>query len=216
VKSAKRFVQIFNNLYPYPMGKKSTRRMWTEKLSEHDGKTFLKNDAKAPGSISIPRRFKGVVMGIDASLRGTGIAIVDFREIQPVLVFSTRITCQAKLSFFQCIERIFKTVNAIPQNFKIDYAAIEQTVYVQNYRISHILGSAKGAIIAALMNNNLQIAEYEPLRIKQAVLGIGRASKEQIRRTVCNILGMEHVISYDESDAVAVAFCHAWTFKGSL
>ncbi|MDR0693491.1 MAG: crossover junction endodeoxyribonuclease RuvC [Puniceicoccales bacterium] len=190
--------------------------MWTEKLSRHDGKTFLKNDGKAPDNISIPRRFKGVVMGIDASLRGTGIAILDFKETQPVLIFSTRVTCQAKLSFFQCIERIFNTVNAIPQNFKIDHAAIEQTVYVQNYRISHILGSAKGAIIAALMNNNLQIAEYEPLRIKQAVLGIGRASKEQIRRTVCNILGMEHVISYDESDAVAVAFCHAWTFKGSL
>jgi crossover junction endodeoxyribonuclease RuvC len=190
--------------------------MWTEKLSKHGGGTFLKNDAKASSSVSIFRGFKGVVMGIDASLRGTGVAIIDFRETQPVPVFSTRITCQAKLSFFQCIERIFKTVNAIPQNFKIDYAAIEQTVYVQNYKISHILGSAKGAIIAALMNNNLRIAEYAPLRIKQAVLGVGRASKEQIRRTVCNILGMKHVISYDESDAMAVAFCHAWTSKGNL
>ncbi|MDR2776821.1 MAG: crossover junction endodeoxyribonuclease RuvC [Puniceicoccales bacterium] len=198
------------------MGKKSTRRMWTEKLSKHDGGTFFKNDAQTLNSTSVSRGFKGVVMGIDASLRGTGIAIVDFKETQPVLMFSTRITCQAKLSFFQCIERIFKTINAILQNFKINYAAIEQTVYVQNYKISHILGSAKGAIIAALMNNNLQIAEYEPLRIKQAVLGIGRASKEQIRRMVCNILGIEHGISYDESDAMAVAFCHAWTFKGNL
>jgi crossover junction endodeoxyribonuclease RuvC len=190
--------------------------MWTEKLSKHNGGTFLKKDAQTPGNVAISRGFKGIVMGIDASLRGTGIAIVDFRETQPILMFSTRITCQVKLSFFQCIERIFKTVNAIPRDFKIDYAAIEQTVYVQNYRISHILGSAKGAIIAALMNNNLQIAEYEPLRIKQAVLGIGRASKEQIRRMVCNILGIEHGISYDESDAMAVAFCHAWTFKGTL
>jgi crossover junction endodeoxyribonuclease RuvC len=197
------------------MGKKSTRRMWTEKLSKHGDGTFLKNDAQIPSNISVAHGFKGVVMGVDTSLRGTGIAIVDFRTTQPVLMFSTRITCQAKLSFFQCIERIFKTANAIPQNFQIDYAAIEQTVYVQNYRISHILGSAKGAIIAALMNNNLQIAEYEPLRIKQAVLGIGRASKEQIRRTVCNILGIKHAISYDESDAMAVAFCHAWTFKGN-
>ncbi|MDR2779327.1 MAG: crossover junction endodeoxyribonuclease RuvC [Puniceicoccales bacterium] len=195
------------------MGKKSARRLWTEKLLEYDGKTFLKNSGKAQDGTSISRKFKGVVMGIDASLRGTGVAVVDFRETQPILLFSQRITCKAKLSFFQCIEQIFKTISAILQDFKIDYVAIEQTVYVQNYRISHILGAAKGAIIAALMNNNLQIAEYEPLRIKQAVVGIGRASKEQIKRTVCNILKVERVISYDESDAIAVAFCHAWTFR---
>ncbi|MDR1891363.1 MAG: crossover junction endodeoxyribonuclease RuvC [Puniceicoccales bacterium] len=197
------------------MGKKSARHMWTEKLSKYDGKFFLKNDAQTSGNISISRKFKGVVMGIDASLRGTGVAIVDFRETQPILLFSKRITCQSKLSFFQCIDQIFKTVSSILQDFSIDHAAIEQTVYVQNYRISHILGSAKGAIIAALMNNNLQIAEYAPLRIKQAVVGIGRASKEQIKRTVCNILKIEPAISYDESDAIAVAFCHAWTSKCS-
>jgi len=189
--------------------------MWTEKLLACDGKVFPKKVPRKSESISIPRKFKGIVMGIDASLRGTGVAIVNFRETQPILTFSQRITCGTKLSFFQCIEQIFNTMSTIVKDFDIDYAAIEQTIYVQNYRISHILGAARGAIIAALMNNSVPIAEYEPLRIKQAVVGIGRASKEQVKRTVCNILGLKHEISHDESDAIAVAFCHAWTFKGN-
>jgi crossover junction endodeoxyribonuclease RuvC len=63
------------------------------------------------------------------------------------------------------------------------------------------------------MGKNLEIAEYEPLRIKLAVTGIGRAPKEQVRRTVCGILGVGGNISYDESDAIAAALCHGWMWK---
>jgi crossover junction endodeoxyribonuclease RuvC len=153
------------------------------------------------------------VIGVDTSLRGTGIAIVNFSKTTPSLTFSTRIFCPPKLSFSQCIEKIFRETSAILNNFQVDSAALEQTTHVQNYKISHILGAAKGAIIVALTGKNLKISEYAPLRIKQSVTGIGRASKEQIRRTICNILNIKHAISYDESDAIAIALCHAWTKK---
>jgi crossover junction endodeoxyribonuclease RuvC len=58
----------------------------------------------------------------------------------------------------------------------------------------------------------MEICEYPPLRIKQAVTGLGRASKEQVMRTVKGVLGMECEISNDESDAIAAACCLAWTF----
>ncbi|MDR1401986.1 MAG: crossover junction endodeoxyribonuclease RuvC [Puniceicoccales bacterium] len=194
------------------MGAKSLRRMWTEKLSDSDGSKFLKGNNQ-PHCISGIRAFHGTIIGIDASLRGTGIAIVNFTETTPRLAFSTRISCPPKLSFYQCIEKIFSEVSAILNNFQLDSAALEQTIYVQNYKISHILGAAKGAIIVALTSKGLEISEYPPLRIKQSVTGVGRASKEQVRRTVRNILNINHDISYDESDAIAIALCHAWTKK---
>jgi crossover junction endodeoxyribonuclease RuvC len=191
------------------MGGKSLRRMWTEKLSAETN--FSTKDRGQQKSFPLVSNFNGEVIGIDASLRGTGIAVVSFDQTIPKLLFSTKIACSRKLSFSMCLEKIFKETAAIVDKFRLDCAAIEQTTYVQNYKISHIMGAAKGAIIVALMGKKLDIAEYPPLRVKQSVTGVGRASKEQVRRTVCNILRVSHSISYDESDAIAVALCHAWT-----
>jgi crossover junction endodeoxyribonuclease RuvC len=161
--------------------------------------------------VAVDAPFRGVVVGIDASLRGTGVAVVDFRGPSPRLLFSTRISCHRRLSSFQCLGKISRDIAAIVGGFPIDWAAIERTIYVQNHRISHDLGAARGAIIAALENASIPIAEYAPLRIKQSVTGIGRASKEQVRRTVRGILHPNGEISYDEGDAMATALCHAWT-----
>ncbi|MDR1413801.1 MAG: crossover junction endodeoxyribonuclease RuvC [Puniceicoccales bacterium] len=204
--------QIRNNQYFQGMGSRSLRRMWTEKLSSASGNIPSGKHQRITSAPTM-QTFRGVAIGIDTSLRGTGIAIVNFSAATPKLVFSTRITCPPKLSFPQCIEKIFAEMTAVVNNFQIDSAALEQTTYVQNYKISHILGAAKGAVIVALTSKNLAISEYPPLRIKQSVTGVGRASKEQVRRTICNILNIQHEISYDESDAIAIALCHAWTKK---
>jgi crossover junction endodeoxyribonuclease RuvC len=185
--------------------------MWTEKLMTAEKVPSRRSAECFSDTIPAAERFGGTAIGIDASLRGTGIAIVDFSQATPKILFSERIGCGRALSFFQCIAKIFGEMDSILSNFHIDAAAIEQTVYVQNHKIAHILGAAKGAIIAALANKGIAMAEYAPLRIKRAVTGVGRASKEQIRRTVCNILNIDTEISYDECDAIAAALCHAWS-----
>jgi crossover junction endodeoxyribonuclease RuvC len=192
------------------MGSKGSRRLWTEKLTAGGGKIF--NAPAAMGrAVSVAGPFCGVVAGFDASLRGTGVAVVDCRKSSPRLLFSTRITCHPRLSFFQCLGKISTDVSAIVEKFPIDGAAIEQTVYVQNHRVAHTLGAVRGVIVAILVNASIPIAEYAPLRIKQSITGIGRASKEQVRRMVCGILKPDVEISHDESDAMATALCHAWT-----
>ena len=185
---------------------KNVRQLWTEKLTNMHGRTTLKQQ-----HVTTIRGIRGNILGIDPSLRGTGIAIIDNTNNKIKLVMSHRITCPPKLSFFECIQMIFSTLDGIVQQYHIDSAAIEQTIYVQNVKTSHILGAAKGAAIAAIANQQIPISEYAPLRIKQAVTGIGRASKEQVKRTICSILQCSHDVSFDESDAMSVACCHAWT-----
>ena len=102
-----------------------------------------------------------------------------------------------EIFFNECIEKIFTTIDDIVTTYHIDSAAIEQTIYVQNVKTSHILGAAKGAAIAAIAKQHITISEYAPLRIKQAITGIGRASKEQVQRTVCSILKCPSSVSFE-------------------
>ena len=95
--------------------------------------------------------------------------------------------------------------------YEIDAVAVEQTIYVQNFQTAQILGAARGAAIAAAAIMQKPIFEYAPLRVKQAVVGVGRASKEQVARTVMSLAGLGVALEYDESDAAAVALCHAFT-----
>jgi crossover junction endodeoxyribonuclease RuvC len=85
---------------------------------------------------------------------------------------------------------------------------------VQNFQTAQILGAARGAAIAAASMRGLPVFEYAPLRIKQAIVGAGRASKEQVARTLQSITGTDLTSCLDESDAAAVALCHAYTWRG--
>jgi len=95
----------------------------------------------------------------------------------------------------------------------IRHVALEQTIYVQNFQTAQILGAARGAAIAAAALQGLPVFEYPPLRVKQAVAGSGRASKEQLARTVMAHLGHSRALAFDEADAAGVALCHAFSWQ---
>jgi crossover junction endodeoxyribonuclease RuvC len=84
---------------------------------------------------------------------------------------------------------------------------------VQNFQTAQILGAARGAAIAAAALREVPVFEYPPLRVKQAVVGLGRASKEQVARTVMALLGHSRTLAVDEADAAGVALCHAFTWR---
>ncbi|MDR2435885.1 MAG: crossover junction endodeoxyribonuclease RuvC [Puniceicoccales bacterium] len=187
--------------------KKSTRQLWTDALAGGSLKKSKKIDDQCSRGCS------GIILGIDPSLRGTGIAILESEGNSCKLVFSKRLSLAPKIPFYECLGELFRIINGIVGEYKPNHSAMERPIFVQNYSIAQALGSVRGAIIAALVNGGVEICEYSPLRIKQAVTGVGRASKEQVMRTIKNILAIRHDISSDESDALAVACCHAWTFQ---
>ena len=84
---------------------------------------------------------------------------------------------------------------------------------MQNFQTAQILGAARGAAIAAAALRGLPVFEYPPLRVKQAVAGTGRASKEQLARTVMSLLGHARALAFDEADAAGVALCHAFSWR---
>ncbi len=211
------------------MARKSTRSLWTNKiLNPTSSSCITKSPAskRADDFASLLERkqpFLGKILGIDPSLRGTGLAIVEFRKDKKIHLLKTEIiqlNCEFEMP--ECLGAIYQRIIYFLQDSPVDVAAFEQTIYVQNFQIAQILGAARGAAMAAAANQGLPIFEYPPLRIKQAVVGIGRASKQQVSRTVGQLLGcLDHTqtLSSDETDAAAVAICHGLTWtrtEGSI
>lgn len=220
------------------MGRKSTRDLWTAKLmgggaagAQGAARQSALSSSVAPGpparsgqhtrvqraaaAMGTRAPFHGVVLGIDPSLRGTGIAVVRFSPPeQPRLLFSTTVRNKPALSPAQCLGNIARAVSQALEVYRPVCVALEQTVYVQNVKTSLILGSARGAAIAPAAMLGLEVFEYAPSRLKQAVVGNGRASKDQVAAMVRSLVQAGHdLLPLDEADAAAAAVCHAFTVR---
>lgn len=158
--------------------------------------------------------FAGTVLGVDPSLRGTGLALLEFAPgRQPLLLRCRTVTVKPKHPMPEALAEIHRAVTAFLEGTAVRHVALEQTIYVQNIRTAQILGAARGAAIAAAALQGKPVFEYPPLRVKQAVVGAGHASKEQMARTVMALLGHGRTLAFDEADAAGVALCHAFTWQ---
>ena len=190
---------------------KSNRQLWKDYV---EGRSTGKTNSDPGGSASriALRKFQGVVLGIDPSLRATGLAVVEFCEGGIYrLHHRETIRIHKSSSMMDCLAAISQRCNCVAREFEIDQVAVEQTIYVQNYRTAMTLGTAKGAALGILAQEGFQVFEYPPLRVKQAIVGNGRASKEQVAHMVSRMLNNTDWGGSDETDAAAVALCHGFT-----
>jgi crossover junction endodeoxyribonuclease RuvC len=196
----------------------SVRQMWAAKLAGQPlaaaGQVPLARNRTA-AVVAVPRvAFSGLVLGIDPSLRGTGLVLVEFAPgRQPVLLKCQTVRVPARHSMAVALAEIHRAVTAFMSAGEVRHVALEQTIFVQNFQTAQILGAARGAAIAAAALHDRPVFEYPPLRVKQAVVGAGRASKEQMARTVMALLGHGRTLAPDEADAAGVALCHAFTWR---
>ena len=142
------------------------------------------------------------------------MAVVEFRPgVSPLLLHCRTLLMKKTISMPECLAGIYRGITEALDAHSVEHVALEQTIYVQNFQTAQILGAARGAAIAAAAVAGKAVFEYPPLRVKQAVVGVGRASKEQMARTVMAMLGHGAALAYDEADAVGVALCHAFTWR---
>ena len=192
------------------MAKKNVRALWAAKIA---GRLPKKKGAERllPGQ---GKPFRGVVLGIDPSLRGTGLAVLDIKQNFPEhLLYSRTIKLKSNLSMPSCLAEISRAVTKALVDYPVDHVAIEEIIYVQNFQIALKLGAVRGAAISAVALREMPVFEYPPRRIKQAVVGFGQASKVQVAGQLAGLLGLKELLPSDEADAAAVALCHALTHR---
>lgn len=148
------------------------------------------------------------ILGIDPGSRITGYGVIDIDGNRVVYVDSGCIRINAE-ELPERLKIIFDGVGEIIRMHTPEMMAIEQVFMHRNADSALKLGQARGVAICAGVQHELPVSEYAPRLVKQAVVGTGSASKEQVQHMVCRLLGLSETPQADAADALAIALCHA-------
>jgi crossover junction endodeoxyribonuclease RuvC len=148
------------------------------------------------------------VLAIDASLRHTGVAIVDANNGKLRSVYFGTIHNTSGMRSSSCLVAIRDRLVELIRAHEPDCCALESVIYVQSYKTAIVLGAARGAAILAAAENGLPVFEYSPRRIKQSTVGRGAAGKNQVAFMVRALLGLTETPDPDAADALAIALTH--------
>ena len=148
------------------------------------------------------------ILGIDPGSRLTGFGVLDCEQDSATYVASGAVKT-IKGTFSDRLRLIYQSINEIVVKYRPDVVAIESVFVHKNASSALKLGQARSAAICATFESGLAIFEYAPREIKQAVVGTGSATKEQVQHMVRCMLELDGDPAPDAADALATALCHA-------
>jgi crossover junction endodeoxyribonuclease RuvC len=149
------------------------------------------------------------VLGVDPGCDTTGYGVIDSDGRRYDLVEYAGIRGPKHLSFAERLLAISRKLEEVIERLSPQACAVEDTFYAVNVKSALKLGQARGAVLVAAARAGVEVFEYSPLEIKSALVGYGRAEKQQVQEMVRVLLGMKDVPEpLDASDALAVAICH--------
>ncbi len=154
-----------------------------------------------------------IILGLDPGSRFTGYGLVEKQGGRVTHIDNGTIVCTDALSFDKRLVLIYNGIEQLIKKFKPDAVAIENIFYSKNAQSALKLGQARGSALVAASKQELPIFEYTPLVIKQAVVGHGQATKDQVQKMVKMLLNLPQVAEENASDALAAAICHAHAEK---
>jgi len=153
-------------------------------------------------------------MGIDPGLINTGYGIISFKDqIKEILDFG--IITPDKTSSLSCrLNTIYNDISSIISKYQPDCLSVEEVFYSNNIKTTLKLGQARGAVLIAAAQSQIEIYEYSARKIKLSLTGNGNANKQQVKFMVGNTLNI-NINEYkdDASDALAAALCHNQQFR---
>lgn len=153
------------------------------------------------------------VLGIDCGTEYTGYGIVEMGPAGVLRCLSYgAIKVSPREAMARRLQRIYGQLSEVIREHSPEQVAIEDVFYAVNAKSALKLGQVRGVAMLAAATAGLDVAEYAPLTIKSAVVGYGRAEKQQVQLMVTRLLQLEAPPEpADASDALAIAICHLHT-----
>jgi crossover junction endodeoxyribonuclease RuvC len=148
------------------------------------------------------------IIGIDTSLRSTGIGIIDAVGSRMIPVWHGVIKNPSTRPLSACLLHLQEELAKLIETYHPDVAAIEGIFYAKNVKTMMILTHARGVMIAQCARCCLPVYEYEPRKIKMATVGWGAAEKGQIQKMVKTLLNLPELPQNDAADGLALAITH--------
>ena len=155
------------------------------------------------------------ILGIDPGTGILGFGVIEASKSgKSALVDGGVIRTPVKEGDAIRLQTIFDELTDIINDTKPTHMAVEKLFFVQNITTGITVAQARGVVLLCGRQAGLEISEYTPLQIKQALTGYGRAEKKQIQEMVRVVLGLKEIPKPDDcADALAVAICHAMTSR---
>ena len=149
------------------------------------------------------------ILGVDPGTLVVGYSVIELRGKDVHILDIGAIKLDGKTSHQSRLKEIFLDLQEVIETYLPEVMSIEAPFYGKNVQSMLKLGRAQGVAMAAAMTMGLDIAEYPPKKIKQAVTGNGNAAKEQVAAMLSHLLGrpMDNY-GLDATDALAAAYCH--------
>jgi crossover junction endodeoxyribonuclease RuvC len=154
------------------------------------------------------------ILGIDPGLRVTGFGVIESAGRRLSYVTCGCIRSNDKDALPDRLKVILRDLGLIIAREHPTEVAVEKVFVNVNPQSTLLLGQARGTAIAAAVLADLPVAEYTALQVKQAVVGHGKAAKEQVQEMVRRLLGLPGAPSPDAADALACAIAHAHGGEG--
>lgn len=157
------------------------------------------------------------IIGIDPGTICTGFGVIKYYRNELTLINSGIIKPPAIKEMSPRLEAIYNELTLLIRKFDPDAFALETAFYGKNVQSALKIGYARGVSMLAARHNNLDTAEYTPREVKKSVVGNGAASKEQVQYMIKKLLSIrKSKIKFDETDALAVALCHAFKMSSPV
>ena len=151
-----------------------------------------------------------IILGIDPGTAIAGYGILKAERDELSVVAYGAITTPSNWEMPRRLKHIYAELSALIQKYRPTDAVVEKLFFSKNVRTALSVGQARGVALLAAAQADVSIHEYTPLEIKQAVVGYGRADKNQIQQMVKLLLQLDALPQPDDAaDALAIAICHA-------
>ena len=150
------------------------------------------------------------VLGIDCGSERTGYGVIESDGLCHRMVVAGVIKTSPRWPFEKRLLEIARGLRELIREHKPELAAVEEVFHAVNAKSALKLAHVRGVALLVIGEAGLGLAEYSPQEVKMSVVGYGRAEKSQVQLRVRSLLGLTATIeSFDASDALAVAICHA-------
>lgn len=158
-----------------------------------------------------------VILGIDPGYAIVGYGLVEYIGNRFRVFDYGSIQTKAGMPTNERLKIIYDSMTDIIARHKPDAMAVEELFFNTNSKTAIVVAEARGIILLSAINAGINIAEYTPLQVKQAVTGYGRADKNQVQQMTKALLGLDKVPKPDDTaDALAIAICHAHSAGSSV
>jgi crossover junction endodeoxyribonuclease RuvC len=158
--------------------------------------------------VILQQRQPGRTIGIDPGSQITGFGVLEKNGTRIEHLHSGYVRLTPSPSLSLRLKHLHQALQKVIDDFRPVDLAVEKVFFAKNVQSALTLGQVRGVVLLTAIEAGLEVFEYSPLEIKQAVTGYGRADKKQVQEMIKILLGVSSIQNQDVSDALAAGICH--------